>query len=600
VDRKFFIVTNGNWALNYGQHQRRLERQLSPLGGTVGHLAAGCHLLVKFRSPDGIKIDESAKIDEFKGEYFVKSEVLASHILRQLTPESLVFFFFEGTSLHARCIVWLDQAQFLDLLETHQPTLRFAAFGLPPPDSVLVDAPSLVRALYQHRSLTDVELFSPHASIFLDAPHILLPLCAHVSALSSSASLEFTIQLKKVAEQLRTLLLENASSVRIRKISRSHVDTWAEAQGRTIAFLDGGVARISALAHIEPMALRVGIYAVRPGDRDPNTRETWFMQSFVVGDLIDPVDGLSEETNRKRLMEAVRYVLEPLCGLRYLAQNPDTSILFIHGPLINQFHMYDEGEPNYIPRMSPEVLRAFGIEEAALLNRLKHVPEHAISGKPMWNQFMAVYGYVMSELFDQVVPTVGVVERVGGRGLAQSLLRSLLSDRLVTEPYVRRLRQIFERYDINDEFLFGCLLREGEFTTPLVVNKNLETRARDRWQPVVRQYPSLWATMLKTDDGTFPFRVEMNPAALQTGDLVLRLTYHTSRLLPRYAFPVGLDIADKYAKVPDWISKGVSDEIAARVFRRALQSGDPQILAQVRRLLAVRPRDFFYRPTHEI
>jgi hypothetical protein len=88
----------------------------------------------------------------------------------------------------------------------------------------------------------------------------------------------------------------------------------------------------------------------------------------------------------------------------------------------------------------------------------------------------------------------------------------------------------------------------------------------------------------------------MNSAAFGDAARVLRLLYHTSRLLPRYAFPVGLDIVDKYAKVPDWLSRGVSARIAADVLLRALQTGDSNIVAQVRQFLARTPRDFFYRP----
>ncbi len=74
------------------------------------------------------------------------------------------------------------------------------------------------------------------------------------------------------------------------------------------------------------------------------------------------------------------------------------------------------------------------------------------------------------------------------------------------------------------------------------------------------------------------------------------LVYHTSRLLPEYAFPVGLDIVDKYARVPDWLSKGVSAAIAAQVLAKAVTTGQPRVLQQVRKLLAQSPRDFYFRP----
>jgi hypothetical protein len=86
-----------------------------------------------------------------------------------------------------------------------------------------------------------------------------------------------------------------------------------------------------------------------------------------------------------------------------------------------------------------------------------------------------------------------------------------------------------------------------------------------------------------------------NVAAKEFGTLV-DLMYHTAKLLPRYAFPVGLDIADKYAKIPDWIAKGISAELSGVILRRALRTGDPHLVAQVRQLLARGSRDFFFRP----
>ena len=77
---------------------------------------------------------------------------------------------------------------------------------------------------------------------------------------------------------------------------------------------------------------------------------------------------------------------------------------------------------------------------------------------------------------------------------------------------------------------------------------------------------------------------------------VMKLVYHTSLLLPRYAFPVGIDIVDKYAKIPDWMSKGISAHLAANVFRYCLQEGDIGTLQLMRTLLSRSPRDFFFRP----
>ncbi len=194
------------------------------------------------------------------------------------------------------------------------------------------------------------------------------------------------------------------------------------------------------------------------------------------------------------------------------------------------------------------------------------------------------------------VPFVGVVERSAGSWLAQAVLNQAVAAGIVKEFYKRKVMILLKRYNVSDDFLFGCVLAEGEYLTPTQIPKNEVRRARDIWQPVVAQYARPFATLLKTTEVSFPFRVEMNLSGNTQEAKVMRILYHTARLLPRYAFPVGLDIVDKYAKVPDWLSKNVSARIAARVLNRTIAEGDARLVTQVRKLLAHTPRDFFYRP----
>lgn len=597
MDRRFFIVADGTWLVDAESNPKRLERQrLCPIGPKSGHLAVKCNLLVKCRHPSqGLVTDDSARLEEVKDTFFVKSDLLCTDIESQELHKMLVVFFFEGTPDEARCVVYLTPHSLLTDLERARPTLRLASFDLPPRTATIVENPDIVADLYRTTSERDPELFGVNASRFLSGPHILAPLFAHIMSLRSEDNMAFLIQLKKVAEQLRRLLLDAGAVTRIEKIARSHLDLWAEVDGWRIAFLDGGVARIPSLARMEPMALRVGVYSVQPGNRDRDSREQWSMSPFVVADLLARNQVLAGETDRRRLLEAARYVLEPLVALAHVQDHTATKALFLHGPLVNQFLTYDEGEPNNIPCLDPAFLSTYGITRETVEHDIQDIPSDP-SGTRLWNQFMAIYAHLMRAVFRTPTPIAGVVENVAGRSLSHALLESLREERIINEAYVRRIKAILDRFDIGDEFLFGCVLEDGEFVTPMAIQKNLATRARDRWQPVVRQYPSPYTTMLKVDQARFPFRVEFNDAARQHQLILLRLLYHTARLLPRYAFPVGLDIADKYARVPDWIAKGVSVEVSAAVLQRAIKTGDPKLVAQVKQLLARTPRDFFYRP----
>jgi hypothetical protein len=485
---------------------------------------------------------------------------------------------------------------FFDEVAAADASVRLESYDLPPTAASIVDAERPLSTLYRVASSKDPELFAVHASRFLDTPHILTALFAHTFAIRTEDNIKFPIQVKKIAEQFRVLLSTRGSTVTIGSVKKSHLDLWSEVQGQRFGFLDGGVARIPAFAGIEPTGLRVGVYSVRPGIIDTNERERWRLTPFVLGDLIDRQRPTQERPDTRRFHEAARYVLEPLCGLQHLKECPDTQLLLLHGPLVNQFVQYDEGTPHYVPFISPAFLSKLSVEESDIVGSVANIPQDS-AARSMWNQFMAVYGFVMQSIDNSSIPIAGVVERPTGRAVTLGVLDRLNEDGVITPAYVDRVRQELERYDITDDFLFGCILRAGEYVSPVSVQKNAAHRARDRWQPVVRQYPRPQAFLLKTADTNFPFRVEMNKAASNKVSLVARFLYHTARLLPRYAFPVGLDIVDKYAKVPDWISRGVSTELSAAVLRRALNTGDPHIVMQIRLLLSRGPRDFFFRPS---
>lgn len=590
-----FVVASSDWLLRADSHPKRLTRQaLCPLGVLPSRLGVGCNVLVKFRDRDGkLRTDDQAKIELLKATPFIKSKALSQHVQERLGTNDFAVFYFEGTREEARCIVDIWDEEVFATLAVDDPTLRMATFDLPPRKVTIVNSSRLRNALYRNASSLDRELYAVHSATFLEAPHILTPLFAHVLSLRSEDNINFPIVVKKIAEQLRALLLESKSSVCIERMSRDHSTFWKSVNGEPFAFLDGGVARIPGLANLEPLAMRVGVYCVSPGDRDLSTRERWELTPYVLADIVEP-GGITPLTDRKRIQEAARYVLEPLTGLSYLREHPDVAALVLHGPLVNQFLMYDEGEPNHIGRLAESFLSAHEVDRSRILKEIKDIPSDGRG--EMWNQFTAVYALVLRLLANHGKPIVGVVERALGRPVTTSLLMRLREERVVTRAYVDRIEKELDRYDITDDFLFGCMLRDGEYLTPLVIQKNPSRRARPRWQPVVAQFTQPNATLLKAEEVKFPFRIEMNARASERAGAIIGLIYHTARLLPRYSFPVGLDIADKYAKVPDWIARGISGEVSASVLKRALDTGDPQLVAQVKQLLARGSKGFFFRP----
>lgn len=602
MSERFVIAIARDW-IRQAENGKRLTQNLLALGTDPGSLTSDCSVLLKWRTDEGrIVLDASARILKLKDSFYLRSDnpSFGSQIATVLGRSESLLIFAEGTHRSARCVLVAVAHEFFEEARTTRPHLRLDAHDLPPLTVTLADTAEIVEGLFAISTAMDPELMGVVAHRFLDSPPILVPLFEHVMRLSSSDHLEFPIQLKSLADVLRHLLLDVASTVKIHSVPPDHIDAWAAVQGSRIAFLDGGVARIAGLPNTDPLALRIGVYCVRPGLQEPAERESWNLWPFVVGDITEPAPVArhsDEYPDRRRLMEGIRYVCEAAGALRSLRERPDTYALFLHGPLINQFVMYDEGEPHFLPCLNREFLEAYELSEATVRGLVTQIP--SAGGTSLWNQFMAVYGALALQLWEAPQPLLGVVERTAGRWLADAVLQALVDDGAINEKLKKKMEGILTRFAISDDFLFGCVLREGEYLTPLPIKKNPPHRAREPWQDVVRQYPRPMATILKTAEGNFPYRIELNRAA-SNAPLVpdlMRLLYHTSRLLPRYAFPVGLDIVDKFAKIPDWLSRGVSARISADVLRSALRTGDPVIVSQVRRFLARSPRDFFYRPT---
>jgi hypothetical protein len=181
------------------------------------------------------------------------------------------------------------------------------------------------------------------------------------------------------------------------------------------------------------------------------SREEWSLLPFVVGDIIDKNTGVhmddDDQIDLRRLGEAVRYTLELLTALKFVERHPTVEMLLLHGPLVNTFVMYDEGEPHFIPFLKKDFIAQFDITPAAIEAALSNIPVTA-GNQRMSRQFMAVYGYLLHQMAQSQVPLIGVVERSAGTWLAQAVLDKAVEANIVKEDYKRKVVALLKRYNI--------------------------------------------------------------------------------------------------------------------------------------------------------
>lgn len=414
-------------------------------------------------------------------------------------------------------------------------------------------------------------------------PHVLGEMMRNSIHLSSKSQAEFLTVLENIVTSLHAQL-DNAKFIKM--IDVDHKRLWGECNGKKIAFIDGGVANMGALG-AAPVAIRVGSYVVKPGHVGAD-REKFDIEVQIVEDLYQSAqndsgfyEDLIEDTDKLR--DVARITLETSGGLRIAyRENPD--FLFMHGPLINPVSMYSfTGFPNF----SKE-----GIE---LL-----LPGGETDRRGDDANFVRVHLRQL-ELLSQCSSLVcGVVERSSLSGIfSRTLLEELVKRGGMTEQDSTAMTNYLRDYKISDGVLFDCLLEAGEYLIPISIDRNkyIPGRVPPQWISDLQQYPRPIVSYIKPSSMSLPLRVEMFNCEESQWEKTFDVLLHSCRLLPKYSFPAGLDIVDKHAKIPAWMSKPVNSHLMAQIMKKALDTKNPILINEVRRLLCGTARDWLFRPT---
>ena len=420
--------------------------------------------------------------------------------------------------------------------------------------------------------------------------------------------------------------------------------SWDDLRGEVVTFLDGGLGQVEVGSRI-PILLRVGSYRVRTGERNLSEREQFGHYPVILGDL----EGGSK--HRKDFIDIVRITAELLGGLAALRRTPDLRVLMFHGPLVYLVGNYAGHTPftegdidRFLDSYATDAEQGEALKEGFLREaRVDVYPQmipgraHELAERRLFEP-LAWMAYLYRQLVAEAqarrpVPIIaGVVERSKLTEFSRDKLLARVFQGLRERERLGYFNDMFGRRDLvnpealltrlryTDTLLLSMILRPGEASEPWEVNKygglresvprtndvelNDEAfRTPMNWRalapPSPFGFPRVRACYVSVSETTEPVRVEVfeDLGKDQIEEAARRVLLY-SALLPGYGFPVGLDVADKYAKVPAWLT-----DAYAKLIRHhlgvSLQRGDVSD-AEMRRLMVqaiyMTHRDWLFRP----
>jgi len=360
-----------------------------------------------------------------------------------------------------------------------------------------------------------------------------------------------------------------------------------------IGFIDGGVANVTSMG-AAPVAIRVGSYVVVPGEKGPE-REQFDFEIQLVDELYETTSvgaGIYEDffEDVAKLRDAARIACEVGGTVSLARRAVPPGVILLHGPLVNPLSPYAlgvPGQPGAFPNFTAETIR-------------KLLPGEDCQRTGKDANLVAVYLDQLRFLSSWPGTACGVVERPSSASpgpLISRLVERLHAERRIDAQTRKEFLDKMEGYRITDSTIFECVLDEGEYVEATEMDKQgPDHKIPVAWFSEIKSFPKPLTTYVKPSVETMPVRVESFPTAALPYPKLMSLTVHMSRLLPRYAFPVGLDIVDKHAKVPEWMSRQMNAMLSAQLMRKAMDTGNPAAIRMVRRILSANTRDWLFRP----
>ena len=366
-------------------------------------------------------------------------------------------------------------------------------------------------------------------------------------------------------------------------------DFWLKNRCKTSCFIDGGVDRTSIISSA-PLSIRTGSYIVKPDASDKN-RE-FFEESMVfLGDLYDPKnelydlsdDDFDEDQMLNKKKDGARIIFEAVTIVKHILLNRKFDYCFLHGPI----------EATVMPFtvMGFPTFTKFAVENMLPFytkNRLNAEARHFI------NVYLEALNYIKKSKF----PVYGIVETSNSAPYIKNLLYTYKSKGVISDKDFRNTISTIKKYKITDSHLIEIILKNGQALKPLEVKKQIKgfsVTSGSAWEHKMESFPSVHIGYIKTNDHSSPIRIESLSSSINfQKDYEYILA--TARLLPNYGFPVGLNVVDKFAKIPNWMSKASRRYYATHLLKQAIKSKDQNTISLAVKILSRKVRSWRNRP----
>jgi hypothetical protein len=375
----------------------------------------------------------------------------------------------------------------------------------------------------------------------------------------------------------------------------------------TVAFIDGGVGEAEIFLKV-PLIVRGGIFRIKEGERDLEKREIFEFFPVLIGDLEGGEKGRGDYASVVRIIIELSAILRVLDDPRYL----DVNLIMLHGPILYHLspyskHWFFENDILTMTQGSEDLIDGFreNVKECQLEECICSSWKN--EQKLVANCFIA---FLLNQIIDKClrkgIDFVGVVERPDATEIGVIIFEHFLKeDPNLAKNYLGRAvrnykndaREIIRIGNYNDPLLFSIILSPGEYLDFYEAEERYSGFV-GKFQGLEHKLPKISYTYLKPVENAMAIRVEF-PQRLTDSrkEIGLYKTYEYSRLLPNYAFPIGLDVADKFAKVPKWMVEAYRKYILFNFGRLTLDKElEEHELRKILMFFYLHRRDFQSRP----